>query len=61
MENTDIRQELLIANLKQWKVAERMGMSESTFSRMLRHELPQEKKNRIRLAISELSGEFGVM
>lgn len=55
MENLDIRQELLRANVKQWKVAESLGISESQFSKMLRREVPDEKKEKILETIRVLS------
>lgn len=35
------------AGLKQWQVAEILGYREDKFSRMLRHELPEEEQIRI--------------
>ncbi len=52
--NNDIRQEIANAELYLWQVAEVIGVNDSNFSRMLRRELPEEKKNRIRKAIKEL-------
>ncbi len=54
MKNLDIRNEITNRGLKYWKVAEGIGVSDSTFSRLLRHELPDEKKEEIRAAIREL-------
>ena len=54
MKNLDIRNEITNSGLNYWQVAEGIGVSDSTFSRLLRHELPDEKKEEIRSAIREL-------
>ena len=45
------------AGIKQWKVAEAMGISETHFSRKLRKELPQEEKEKILQIIDQLAKE----
>lgn len=45
--NLDIKNAMLKANVKQWEVAEAYGLSESNFSRLLRRELIQEKKQKV--------------
>ena len=55
MANIDIRQALPKTDIKQWKVAELLRVSESQFSRMLRRELPEEKKMEIMAIIDELA------
>jgi predicted XRE-type DNA-binding protein len=52
--NKDIRQEIKQSHLKMWNVAEKLGIQDSYFSRMLRHELPPDEKDKIRTAITEL-------
>lgn len=42
-------------NIPQWKIAECLGISEITLSRMLRKELSLEKKEQIKKIIKELS------
>ena len=42
-------------NIPQWKIAEYLGISEITLSRMLRKELTPEKKEQIKKIIKELS------
>lgn len=54
MNNQDIRKKVKEAGLYLWQVAERRGYTDSAFSRKLRHELPQEEKERIRQIIKEL-------
>lgn len=55
MANWDIRQNLLLSGVRQWKVAEEMGISESMLSKMLRRELPRDKKEKIGLIIEKLT------
>ena len=47
MKNKDIRQALIDSNLKQWKLAEELKISEFTLCRKLRHELSAEQKEKI--------------
>ena len=54
MKNQDIRQETKQAGLHLWQIAEGLGITDGNFSRLLRHELPEEKKDRIRKIILEL-------
>ena len=45
MHNVDIRQYALEKRVNLWEVSEKLGYShESSFSRLLRHELENEKK-----------------
>lgn len=45
--NMEIRIEMTKNNLKQWQVANLLGISESVFSRKMRKEMPTEEKERI--------------
>lgn len=45
--NVEIRNQIFSNNLKKWKVAEMLGITDSSFSRMLRKELSEEQKNKI--------------
>ena len=54
MHNKDLRDEFRIANIRQWEVAEAMGISEMTLVKWLRRELPEDKKNLVRKAIQKL-------
>ncbi len=60
MKNLDIREDVRAAGLKLWEIADALGIADSNFSRKLRHELPDEEKNRIRGNIAELSKEARV-
>ena len=54
MRNSEIRKQAKNAGLYLWQVAEAIGMRDSEFSRMLRHELRPEKKAEIQNAIAKL-------
>jgi len=57
LKNLEIRQDIQQSGLKQWKVAERFGIHEGNFSRMLRKELDATTKARIFAIIEELKRE----
>lgn len=57
MKNQDIRNEVKSASLKLWQIAEELGITDSTLSRMLRRELSDEKKTEIRSIIKKLKKE----
>lgn len=41
-----------------WRVAERMGIADSSLSRLLRYEIPQEKEDEIRKHIDAVANEL---
>lgn len=47
MNNMEIRTELLRVGMKQYELAELLGIADSALSRKLRKELPDEEKQRI--------------
>lgn len=53
--NIDIRQTAKMKKVSFWKIAKHLGISEPTFTRWMRDELPEEKKERIITAIEELA------
>jgi hypothetical protein len=55
--NKDLKWAMFEAGLKQWEVAKRYGLNEGNFSRLLREELPKEKKDRVLAIIDELKQE----
>lgn len=55
MKNQDIRRAAAKANVRLWQVADALGKTDSYFSRMLRKELPAQKKREIFTIIRELS------
>ncbi len=57
MKNQDIRQAIKAAKVKCWEVAERYGLTDSYFSRKLRHELSSKEKAKIYAIIAEIEKE----
>lgn len=57
MNNLDIRKTIETSNFKYWQVANKLGMTDGNFSRMLRIELTKENKDRVLKAINELKEE----
>ena len=57
MKNNDIRAEAAKANVKLWQVAEELDIWESKLSRILRHELPSEQKDRIKAIIAKIQSK----
>jgi predicted XRE-type DNA-binding protein len=57
MKNEDIRQVAKTAGVKLWQVAEVVGVNDGNFSRKLRHELPEDEKQKILEIIDRLSKE----
>ena len=55
--NKEIRRKIGAYGLKQWQVADALGMSEATFYRKLRKELPNDEKEKILAIIEELGKE----
>lgn len=59
MSNQDIRRAAAEAGLRLWQIADRLRIADYNLSRKLRHELPDEEKEKIFSIIAELSGEVG--
>ena len=57
MNNIMVRAKMLECDIKQWRLAELLNISESVLSRRLRHELPAEEQERI-IRIIELNNEI---
>lgn len=55
MKNLDIRVKLKEANIKQWELADQLGIAEMTLVRKLRYELPEEEKQKVFLIIKKLA------
>ncbi len=51
--NKELRDEMRIANVRQWEVAEAIGISEMTMVKWLRRELDDHKKTLVREGISK--------
>lgn len=56
MANKDVRCAAQDASVRLWMVADRLGLTDSSFSRKLRFELPDEEKQKILKIIDELKG-----
>lgn len=55
--NNDIKQQAKISGVCLWQVAQGLGITDSTFSRKLRIELPEKEKERIFNIIEEIRRE----
>lgn len=55
--NQEIKAKIKEAGLKQWQVAQRCGVVESTLIRWLRFDLPEERRKAIYDAIEALKAE----
>lgn len=57
--NFELRQKVENSGIFYWQIAEKLGVSDATLCRWLRHELSNEKKSQIFAAITELeAGEM---
>jgi len=54
--NQEIKKAMKEHKVKQWQIAEKLGMSEFTLSRWFRHELPEDKKRMVLEAVAALGG-----
>ena len=59
MANELIRQAAKYAGVKLWEVADIVGVTDSTFSKMLRREFPEAKQQAILAEIKRLADEKG--
>jgi len=57
--NADLRNAMRKARFKNYEIARKLGVPETSFSRMLRYELDADKSAKIYQAISELIAESG--
>ena len=55
--NQEIRQKIVTNYLKYWEVAEKVGYTPEHFSKLLRHELNPELKEKVLTAIKEILQE----
>lgn len=56
-QNADIREAIKASGIKKYEIAHELGISDGWFSKLLRFELPTEKKNEIFNAIEQLKAE----
>ena len=54
MRNQDLKDEMRIAGVRQWEVAEAIGVSEMTLVKWMRFELPEDKRQRVLQAIEQI-------
>ena len=54
--NIDVRRKIKEEGFAHWQIADAMGISEITFCRWLRYELPEDKKQKIYSIMEELKG-----
>ena len=59
MANERIRAAAKDRRVMLWQIADRIGVSEFTLVRWLRHELPEDKKQKILEAINAIENERG--
>jgi len=55
--NMDVRQKAKAAGVQLWRVSKHLGVPDSTMTRRLREELPEQEKARFYAAIETLSSE----
>ena len=55
MENNEIRNEAAKNGIRLWEVAEALDITDSTFSRKLRRELPSEQRDHILRMIGKIA------
>lgn len=55
--NQNIKEALKKAHVAYWRIAEQIGCSENTFVRMMRHELPEDQKQKLLSIIDCLAKE----
>lgn len=57
MNNQEIRQAAKTANIRLWRIADKLGISDQTLCRRMRYELPEDEKQKILDIINELAKE----
>ena len=56
MTNIEIREAIKESGFKHWQIADMIGIADTTFCRMLRRELPEDKKQEILTAMQIAKG-----
>lgn len=57
MRNKEIRDYIKSKGIPLWRVAECLGITDSSFSRMLRYEISEDKKTQIKEITDKLAAE----
>jgi predicted XRE-type DNA-binding protein len=52
--NEDLKNVIKESRIRQWEIAQKLGMADSNFSKLLRTELSNEKKTEILKVIEDL-------
>lgn len=55
MKNSEVREHAKKKSVKLWQIADALGINDGNLSRKLRHELPEEEKNKILALIDEIA------
>lgn len=55
--NADIKEKAAASNVRLWQIADALGIADTTLSKKLRKELPENEKERIFTIIENLSKE----
>ena len=55
--NLDLRCYIKEKGVKFWEIAERVGLNDGNFSRLLRHELSLEKKTELKAIVDKIVSE----
>lgn len=57
MNNQDLRKYAKISGVKLWEVAERLNIQDTNLSKMLRHQLSDDKENELVAIIDQIARE----
>lgn len=57
MKNEDVREKIANAGVRMWKVAEALGVADTTLSKKLRKELSEDEKRKIFSIVEQLARE----
>lgn len=57
MKNKEIREAAAAAGIRLWEIADRLGLTDSNFSRKLRHEFSDAERVRVLSIIGEIAKE----
>lgn len=55
MKNLDVRKAAKAADVRLWEIAEEIGINDGNFSRKLRHELPEDQKQKVIAIIEKIA------
>ena len=57
MTGAEVRQMIVDSGVRLWKVADRLGITDNSFSRRLRHDFTNAEVEKVRQIIKELQAE----